>query len=141
MKNAPKELFERLITAFHSLDLEAVLACFAEDATLYDPHYPVPQMNGKAAIRQGLGWGLSNLEKPGFVLRKLWSDGTSGAAEVETNHLFKGGMRMEFDQVFVFEIEDCLITRLQSYLPHPPGGIGGRLLKITRAIWKLTGKG
>ncbi|MBU8914280.1 MAG: nuclear transport factor 2 family protein [Spirochaetales bacterium] len=48
MSHSPGKLFERLITAFHSLDLEEVLSCFTEDATLYDPHYPVAQMTGKA---------------------------------------------------------------------------------------------
>ena len=53
---------------------------------------------------------------------------------METHHVFKGGMKMDFDQVFVFELRDGLIARLQSYVPYTPAGIGGLLLKITRLM-------
>lgn len=140
MSDSQRKTIDALIEAFTNKDLEAALALFADDALVYDPHYPVPTMQGKDAIRQGFAWGLGNMEQPGFTVRHLWSDGTSGALEVDTHHVFKGGMALKFDQVFVFETRDGLITRLQSYVPYPPGGIGGLLARVTRWSWKLKGK-
>ncbi len=131
---------EQLMDAFMALDLEAALDCFTDDAVVYDPHYPVPRMEGKEAIRQGFAWGIGNMEKPGFTVRHIWTDGESGAVEMDTNHVFKGGMTLEFEQVFVFETKDGKITRLQSYVPYAPGGIGGFMAKATRWSWKFKGK-
>ena len=135
-----RDLIERMFSSFEAKDLEAVLTFFADDAVIYDPHYPVPAMKGKAAIRQGLTWGLGNMEQPGFTVRQMWLDGATAVAEVDTHHVFKGGMKLNFPQVFVVESRDGLITRLQAYVPYPPPGIGGLLTKLTRLIWKLQGK-
>src|SRR5690606_12064382 len=98
-----KELFEALLKSFMAKDVEKVMSCFADDAVFYDPHYPQPRMVGKAAIRQGIEWGLSSLEKPGFTLRHLWLDNQSGVAELDTHHVIRGGIESKLDQVFVFE--------------------------------------
>ncbi|MCA9926919.1 MAG: hypothetical protein KC419_00525, partial [Anaerolineales bacterium] len=90
--------------------------------------------------RQGMAWGLGNMEKPGFVVRHFWSDGSMGAVELDTHHVFKGGMAMNFNQVFVFEMADGKLKRLQSYVPYSPSGIGGLLSKVTRWVWRLKGK-
>lgn len=135
-----RELIGRMFSAFEAKDLEAVLTFFAEDALLYDPHYPAPEMKGKAAIRQGLTWGLGNMEQPGFTIRHVWLEGETAVTEVDTHHIFKGGMKLNFPQVFVVESRDGLITRLQAYEPYPPPGIGGLLTKVTRLIWRLQGK-
>ncbi len=137
---AEREIMDKLMAAFESLDLEAVMACFAEDAVLFDPHYPVTKMEGLAAIRQGIEWGLGNMVKPGFVVRHFWSDGEKGAVELDTHHVFKGGMEVKIDQVFVFELQDGKLKRLQSYVPYSPHGIGGFMSKVMRLIWRLQGK-
>ena len=139
-KAASKELFEAMLKAFLTKDLAKIMSYFAEDAILYDPHYPQPRMVGKAAIEQGIAWGMSSLEKPGFKLRNLWADGNSGVAELDTHHLIKGGIESKFDQVFVFEIRDGKFTRLQSYVPYPPHGIAGVIGNVTKLVWRLQGK-
>ncbi len=84
-------MVEALLQTFMNKDLEASLAYFADDALVYDLHYPIPTMKGKAAIRRGFEWGLSNMEKPGFTVCHHWSDSTSGVIEADTHHIFKGG--------------------------------------------------
>ncbi len=133
-------MIDALMNAFMAKDLEQVLSFFAEDALLYDPHYPVPEMKGKNAIRRGLKWGLGNMEKPGFQIRNCWIDSDQAVLEVDTHHVFKGGMRINFPQVFVIEVRDGLVTRLQSYVPYPPHGIAGLLSSLTRLWWKIQGK-
>lgn len=135
-----REVLKGLIAAFEAKDLEAVIQYFADDAIFFDPHYPVPRMEGTAAIRQGMAWGQRNMEKPGFTVRHFWSDGSKGAVELDTRHVFKGGMTAKFDQVFVFELENGKLTRLQSYLPYSPSGLAGFLRQMTRLVWRLQGK-
>lgn len=136
----PRELLDGLIAVFEAKDLEAVMGFFAEDAVFIDPHYPVSRMVGAAAIRQGMAWGLGNMEQPGFSVRHFWTDGNMGAVELDTHHVFKGGMELEFDQVFVFEMQDGKLTRLQSYVPYRPPGIGGFMAKAAGLMWRLQRK-
>lgn len=133
-------LINNLMNAFMEKDLEQVLSFFAEDALVYDPHYPVMEMKGKAAIRRGFVWGLGNMEKPGFQIRNIWIDGDKAVLEVDTHHIFKGGLDLKFPQIFVIETSEGLIKRLQAYVPYPPHGIGGFLSRLTRLQWKLQGK-
>lgn len=142
-----RESAERIFALFQSRDIDAVLAIFAEDAIVFDPHYPVPDMRGKAAIRRGFAWAFGNMEKSGFTIRNFWPAAPgpigcgaaidSAAVEVDTHHVFRGGMRVDFPQVFVIETRDGLVIRLQSYVPYAPPGIGGLLAKLTRFVWRL----
>ncbi len=134
------ELFQQLVAAFETRDLPAALDLFAEDAVMIDPHYPQAEMKGKAAIKQGIEWAFSNIEKPGFTVRHLWTEDDSGVVEVDTHHVFRGGMKVNFPQVFVMETRDGLITRLQSYPPYGPPGIAGLLTGLVRLTWRLQGK-
>jgi len=137
MEQLTRERIDRLIDAFVNKDLETIMGFFNENAVLNDPHYPVQEMRGKTAIRKGLEWGLGNLVKPGFTIRHCWIEGNTGAIEVDTNHVFKGGMKLRFMQVFIIESRNGKIDRLQSYVPYPPPGIGGLVTKLTRMAWKL----
>lgn len=134
-----RALLERLLNAFTTRDLEAVMACFNTDAVVFDPHYPIAEMKGSAAIRRGFNWALGNMERPGFELRHFWSDGQSGAIEVDTHHVFKGGMEVRFNQVFVFEIADGKLAGLRAYAPYPPTGIAGVLVRLSGVAWRIKG--
>lgn len=140
MSEITRDQVERVFRTFEAKDLGGMMACFAKDALLFDPHYPVKEMRGETAIRQGLTWGIGSMEQPGFTLRHLWIDGETAVAELDTHHVLKGGMKLNFPQIFVIESRDGLITRLQSYVPYSPPGIGGLLTKITRMLWKVQGK-
>jgi len=69
MEPDPKALIEQLFSRMMDRDREGMLELFADDATIYDPHYPIPMMAGKDAIDQGLTWGLANIAEPGFTVR------------------------------------------------------------------------
>ena len=140
MKDISIEQIQGLMDAFTAKDMNAMLHYFAEDVVLIDPHYPFPEMRGKAAITTAMEWAFGNMEKPGFRIKHIWIENGNGAVEVDTHHVFRGGMVLRFPQVFVFESRDGLITRLQSFVPYPPPGVGGLLTKLTRWWWVLTGK-
>ncbi len=139
---ALRDTIERSFAAVMAKDLDAVLSFFAEDSVLIDPHYPSPRMVGKAAIGDGLTWAFSNMEQMGFTIVHYFAgeDGKSAVVEVDTAHVLRGGMKLNFPQVFVIETRDGLITRLQAYEPYGPPGIGGLMLGLTRLMRKLTGK-
>jgi ketosteroid isomerase-like protein len=140
-RNEPvQEVFDGMLQAFVSKDLPTCMSYFAEDAIVYDPHYPQPRMVGKAAIEQGIAWGMNSLEKPSFKLRHMWTDENSGVAEMDTHHVIKGSMETKFDQLFVCEVRNGKITHLQSYVPYRPHGIAGLIGNISNLVWRLQGK-
>jgi ketosteroid isomerase-like protein len=96
-------------------------------------------MTGKAAIPDGLSWAFRTLETMGFTTVNYFEseDGNSAAVEMATSHRLPGGRPINFMQTFVIETRDGYITRLQSYPPYGPGGIGGFLLKLTRLRRRL----
>ena len=119
-----------VLDRFQAKDIEGVIALFADDGLLFDPHYPPPvgpAMAGHAAIREGLGWGLGMLEQPGFAVRHELSNiegGRVAAVEVDTNHRLVGGVTLAFPQLFIAEVgDDGLLRRMQSYTPYPPPAV------------------
>ena len=76
-----REIMEATFKALERGDKEATIAAFADDAVLFDPHYPVPDMRGKEAIRKGLDWGFGSMRQFGFVPVKVFesADGKSAA--------------------------------------------------------------
>lgn len=120
MKTDSRALIETLLHAFVAKDLKIALDCFTDDALFYDPHYPEPQMQGKAAIQEGFQFTFSILKKPGFTIRHFWGDEKSGALEVDTHHIFQDDHEVRFPQMFAFELQNDLLARFQAYVPYPP---------------------
>jgi ketosteroid isomerase-like protein len=134
-----RSVIERLFAACEAKDLDAAIRCFAVDAVCHDPHYPTPRMVGRDAITEGLRWAFGSLQKMGFTpIHYLESeDGRVAAVETATAHRLPGGRPLEFQQTFIVETSDGLITRLRSYPPYGPGGIGGLILGLTRLRRRL----
>jgi len=84
-----KAMFDALMRG----DKEATIAAFADDAEIFDPHYPRPHMRGKAEIRAGLDWGFGSMKSFGFDIKHYFpgKDGLSGVFEVDTHHVLKIG--------------------------------------------------
>ena len=140
--NAPlRTTVEQAFVAVESRNVDAVLAFFADDAVMIDPHYPTPHMAGKAAIASGLRWAYSGMQKMGFTILCYFEapDRQSAAVEVATAHVLRTGMPLRFSQVFVFDTRDGLITRMQAYEPYGPSGVAGAFLALTRLGRRLAG--
>ncbi len=132
----------RMFRALEQRDKAAVVAAFARDAELFDPHYPKPEMRGRDEIEAGIDWGLSVMAQFGFrVVRTLPSaDGLSAAFEVDTNHVLKAGQKLSFPQMFVVDIRDGQVIRMRAYEPYGPNGIGGFFLGLERLKRRLFGR-
>lgn len=134
-------VMERMFRALERRDKAGVMACFAPDAELFDPHYPKPDMKGAAEIEAGIDWGLSVMKQFGFTLERVFksADGMSAAFEVDTNHVLKAGQKLHFPQVFIAELRDGRVAKLRAYEPYGPNGIGGFFLGLERLKRRLFG--
>ncbi|MEM9105242.1 MAG: nuclear transport factor 2 family protein [Pseudomonadota bacterium] len=139
--DSAKAVMEATFKALERGDKEATIAAFAEDAVVFDPHYPEPEMRGKEAIRKGLEWGFGSMRQFGFVPVRVFesADGSSAAFEVDTHHVLKNGMKLDFPQAFFVEVAEGKIVGLRAYEPYGPNGIGGIFLGLSRLKRKLFG--
>lgn len=133
-----KDALQSLFTALENRDHSAAMATFTNDAVFFDPHYPNPTMEGRAAIGKGLDWGLKSIEKFGFTIEKTYSgeDGTSCAVEIDTRHFLKGGKELHFAQAFFVETRDGKISALRAYEPYGPNGFMGFMLRLSHRFAK-----
>ncbi len=97
-------------------DLPALRELVAEDAVFVDPHYPTPRVVGWTEIREGLRWAFGAIEAFGFetVLGFETSDGRHAVVEVDCRYVLRGGRRLAFRQVFVADVQDGRIARLEA---------------------------
>lgn len=133
---------EGMFRAIETRDKAGFLAGFADDAILFDPHYPTPEMRGKAEIEAGIDWGLSVMKQFGFRTVNAFpgADAQRAAVEVDSNHELKSGQKLSFPQVFICETRGGLVSRLRAYEPYGPNGIGGFFLGLERLKRRLAGK-
>jgi ketosteroid isomerase-like protein len=104
-----------------------MMSVFADDAVVIDPHFPTPQMQGKAAITEGFREAMTGMRSFGYTIVNYFEseNGQRAAVETATHHVVKQGMKLNFPQVFIFEAADGRITRMQAYEPYGPRGIMG----------------
>lgn len=120
MAQSPKELALELLAALSSKDLARADAVLADDAILYDPHYPQPLMVGKDAINGNLGWVFGFLKSMSWTVVHAWEDADSAVLQVETRHEMPDGTPITPPQVFVANVKDGKIARWTTYVPYPP---------------------
>ena len=120
-------------------DLNGLLTLFAEDGVLIDPHFPAERMQGKATIRKNFEEAMKGMHSFGYTIVNYCEseNGQCAAVETATHHVLKEGMKRNFPQVFIFEVANGSITRLQAYEPYGPHGIVGMFLSIARLANKL----
>lgn len=142
MEQSARVIVETLFRALESRDMAAALDTFAEDAVIFDPHYPTPQMTGREAIGEGLAWGLSVMKSFGFRTVRFYGseDGLAGAFEIDTNHVLNTGQELSFPQAFFVETRDGKIASLRAYEPYGPNGLGGFFLGLERLKRRFTGR-
>lgn len=120
-----RDLVGRTFASIEARDLEAMMALFADDAVLIDPHFPTPRMQGKAVITEAFRGAMDGMRSFGYdVVNYCESENAQCAAvETETHHVLKQGRSLDFAQVFVFEAADGRVARVQAYEPYGPHGI------------------
>ena len=128
------DLITRTFATVEARDLDAMMSLFVDDAVVIDPHFPTPQMQGKAAITEGFRGAMTGMRSFGYTIVNYCESekGQSAAVETATHHVIKQGMKLNFPQVFIFEASNGYITRMQAYEPYGPHGIMGFFLFLAR---------
>jgi ketosteroid isomerase-like protein len=116
----PKDIALQLLTAMTAKNKAETLALMADDAVLFDPHYPTPLMAGKAAISEGIDFAFGMLKQPGWTVLRSWENRDSVVLEVDTHHEMMNGFMVTPKQVFIVDTKDGKITSWQSFVPYPP---------------------
>ena len=62
------DLITRTFATFEARDLDAMMSVFADDAVVIDPHFPTPQMQGKAAITEGFRGAITGMRSFGYTI-------------------------------------------------------------------------
>ncbi len=134
------DLVIRTFSTLEAKDLEAMMSLFADDAVVIDPHFPTPQMQGKATIREAFREAISGMQSFGYTIVNYFESENGAAVETATHHVVKQEMKLNFPQVFIFESANGLITRLQAYEPYGPHGVVGVFLFLARLIKRVSSK-
>ena len=134
MHTSLHNLISHTFATVEAKNLDAMMSVFAEDAIVIDPHFPTPRMQGKAAITQGLRGAMAGMRSFGYTILNYYEseNGQGAAVETATHHVVKQGMKLNFSQVFIFDVADGRITRMQAYEPYGPHGIMGTFLFLVR---------
>jgi ketosteroid isomerase-like protein len=142
MNPSLQDLVTRTFVGVEAKDLNLMMGLFADDAVLIDPHFPVPRLQGKAAIAEGLRGAFAGMQSFGYTLEKYFESesGESAAVETATHHIIKKGIKLNFPQVFIFDALNGRVTRMQAYEPYGPHGIMGMFLSMGRVMKRLSGK-
>ncbi len=108
---------EEVLDAFNRHDLDAIMAFFAEDATLDMPRGPDPwgsRMVGKAAVREGLAARFAGIPDVHYSEDRHWVCGDRGASEWLLTGTTTAGQRIAVRGCDLWEFRDGLITRKDS---------------------------
>lgn len=120
MAASPREVALELLAALSAKDLDRMNAVLTDDSSVFDPHYPTPLMQGRAAINGNMAWVFGFLKELHWTVLRTWEADDSVVFEVSTAHVMQDGSLLTPPQVFVADVKDGKVTRWQSFLPYPP---------------------
>ena len=112
------ERMQEVLAAFNSHDLDAIMACFAEDAVLEMPRGPDPwgsRCVGKAAVRDGLAARFAGIPDVRYSEDRHFACGDRGVSEWLLTGTTTAGERITVRGCDLWEFRDGLITRKDSY--------------------------
>jgi ketosteroid isomerase-like protein len=112
------ETMEQVLAAFNRHDLDAIMACFAEDAVLELPRGSEPwgtRCVGKAAVREGLAGRFAGIPDVHYAEDRHWVCGDRGVSEWLLSGTTTAGERIAVRGCDLWEFRDGLIVRKDSY--------------------------
>jgi ketosteroid isomerase-like protein len=109
---------EAILDAFNRHDLDAIMAFFAEDATLDTPRGPYPwgrRYEGKAAVREGLAARFAGIPDVHYGEGRHFVSGERGVSEWLLTGTTTAGERLAVRGCDLWEFRDGLVVRKDSY--------------------------
>ena len=109
------EVVDRMIAGWEALDVDAIMACFTEDAVYVNvPLEPVHR--GTAAVRAAVEGFMAMGEKIDFIVHHTAENPATGVVMNErTDRFFIRGEWLEAPVVGVFEVRDGRISAWRDY--------------------------
>src|SRR5262245_30410321 len=98
------------------------------------PTFRRRRCKGRQPSRKPFGGAMSGMRSFGYTIVNYCEseNGQCEAVETATHHVLKEGMKRNFPQVFIFEMANGRITRMQAYEPYGPHGMVGVFLWFAR---------
>lgn len=109
---------EAILDGFNRHDLDAIMAFFAEDATLDTPRGANvwgTRFEGKAAVREGLAARFAGIPDVHYGEDRHWVCGDRGASEWRLTGTTTSGDRVDVRGCDLWEFQDGLVVRKDSY--------------------------
>jgi len=134
------QLVREHFNAVETKDLDAVMSFYHSDIDFIDPHYPKVHMKGKNEVLKGLTWSFKTVKSFSFKTINYFENEDSTKASVEYDSIIElfNGKSFQFRQVFIIEMQNDEIRRLQAYETYGPHGMHKIMLVVTRFIHKIT---
>jgi ketosteroid isomerase-like protein len=116
----PAEAMRALGAAWDALDVDALVALFAEDGVVEDPLLP-RAARGRAEVRELYRPSMAELSECRVTVGHVLERGDLGLAEGRFESVLAAdGARMDFDFAMVVELRDGRIARLAEYFDTRP---------------------
>lgn len=109
---------KQLLDAFNRHDLDAIMAYFAEDATLEMPRGREPwgyRFIGKDAVREGLASRFAGIPDVHYAEDQHWVCGNRGTSEWLLTGTTTAGERIAVRGCDLWQFRDGLVIRKDSY--------------------------
>ena len=111
-------LLQDLLDAFNAHDVDAVMACFADDCVMDMPRGPAPgglRLVGKDQVREGVQSRFDGIPDIHYGDDRHFVCGDRAASEWTIRGTKRDGERIEVRGCDLFELADGKITRKDSF--------------------------
>jgi ketosteroid isomerase-like protein len=112
------ETLERLLAAFNTHDLDAVMSFFTDDCVMEMPRGPQPsgrRLEGRDDVREGLAGRFAGIPDVHYGEDRHWVSGNRGCSEWLLTGTTTHGERIAVRGCDLFEFRDDKIARKDSY--------------------------
>jgi ketosteroid isomerase-like protein len=115
---ANEALLREILAAFNAHDLDAIMACFADDCSFDMPRGPEPwgaRYEGKPAVREALASRFRGLPDVSYTDDRHWVRGDLGVSEWLLTGTTAEGRRVKVRGCDHWEFRDGKVVRKDSY--------------------------
>jgi ketosteroid isomerase-like protein len=120
----PMVTIERLVRATNAHDIDAIVACFAEDYVLDAPAHPARSFRGNAQVRSNWTQILGGVPDVTMKLTRSACDGETVWTEMEMRGTRRDGVAHAMCGVFIFGVREDLIRWGRIFLEPVDAGAG-----------------
>ena len=111
-------VLEAFLDAFNAHDVDAIMACFAEDCVMEMPRGPGPggrRLVGKHQVREGVQARFAGIPDVHYGDERHWVCGSRGVSEWTLRGTQRTGEPIEVRGCDLLELSGGLITRKDSF--------------------------